>query len=64
MTRKEAVELLYKIINGATVDIELAEQLNEIANCICNDDFKPCEVDERCASKYAKYCDDCVFLEK
>ena len=42
MTRREAVETLYQIINSGIIDYELEEQLVEVANCIEDDSFE-CE---------------------
>ena len=40
MTREEAIKTLYKVINSGIIDMELEEELNEIANCIEDDSFE------------------------
>ena len=39
MTRSEAIEALYWVINSGIIDTELEEKLTEIANCIEEDSF-------------------------
>ena len=44
MTKQEAIETLYKIINSGIIDMELEENLTEVANCIEEDSFETEEV--------------------
>jgi hypothetical protein len=53
MTREEAVNVLYTLINSGVLDEELEESLGEIATHICNNDFEKC--------KGNPYCEGCVF---
>ena len=34
MTRQEAIEAIYKVINSGILDMEIEEDLVEVANCI------------------------------
>ena len=56
MTREEAKMTIYEIINSGIIDTELEEELTEIANCICEDNFDKCEGSE--------YCEGCSFRQK
>jgi hypothetical protein len=40
MTRQEAIETIYKVINSGIIDMELEAELTEIANCIEDDSFE------------------------
>ena len=40
MTRQEAIQTIYKVINSGIIDMELEEELTEIANCIEDDSFE------------------------
>ena len=40
MTKQEAIEALYWVINSGIIDTELEEQLTEVANCIEDDSFE------------------------
>ncbi len=53
MTREEAVNVIYTLINSGVLDSELEESLGEIAEHICDNDFEKCEG--------SPYCEDCVF---
>lgn len=46
MTRKEAVETIYKVINSGIIDIELEEELTDVCNHICSGNFENCEIEE------------------
>lgn len=39
MTREEAIQAIYKVINSGIIDIELEEELTEVANCIEYNNF-------------------------
>ena len=56
MTREEAVMAIYKVINSGILDIELEEELTDVCNHICADDFEQCESEE---CDY--HCVDCKF---
>lgn len=58
MTRREAVEIIYEVINSGIISEELEEELTEICNCICNNSFEQC-----IANKHINYCEGCEFLE-
>ena len=53
MTREEAVNVLYTLVNSGVLDSELEESLTDIATHICNDDFEEC--------KGNPYCEGCIF---
>lgn len=55
MTRYEARDVIYSIINSGIVDEDLEDELTEIASCICENSFKEC--DDECL-QYCKL-DDC-----
>ena len=40
MTRQEAIITIYTVIKAGIIDIELANELKEIADCIENDSFE------------------------
>jgi 20S proteasome alpha/beta subunit len=46
MTREEAIETIYKIINSGIIDMELEEDLTEVAVCIEDDSFDEDENEE------------------
>lgn len=39
MTRQEAIDAIYKIINSGILDMDIEEELTEVANCIEEDNF-------------------------
>lgn len=43
MTREEAKYTIYEIINSGIISDELSDDLIEVCNHICNDDFEMCE---------------------
>lgn len=53
MTREEAVNVLYTLVNSGVLDEEIEESLGDIANHICNNDFEEC--------KGNPYCEGCIF---
>ena len=53
MTREEAVNVLYTLINSGVLDEELEESLGEIAENICDNSFEACDG--------TPYCEDCIF---
>jgi len=48
MTREEAKNIIYTIINSGIIDTELEEALEDVANTICDDSFEKCEGTEYC----------------
>lgn len=46
MTRQEAIQAIYKVINSGILDLELEEELTEVCNHICANSFEPCESEE------------------
>lgn len=42
MTRYEAKNVIYTVINSGILDFELESDLTEVANCICDDSFEEC----------------------
>ena len=40
MTRSDAIETIYKIINSGILDIMLEDDLVEVCNCIESDSFE------------------------
>lgn len=40
MTRREAMDIIYQVINSGIIDSELEEGLTEVCNCIESDDFE------------------------
>lgn len=58
MTRKEAKETIYHVINSGIIDEELEESLIEICKCICNDMFDKCKRD------IPNYCEGCPHLKE
>ena len=59
MTRAEAIEILYQIINSEIISYDLQESLREIADNICGNTFLKCEIDPR-----SYECEGCKYLEK
>lgn len=59
MTRQEASEVLYTIIDSGIVDDRLEEQLRDIANAICGDRFDECDSD----GFVSCYCEGCIHLK-
>ena len=55
MSREEAKDILYQLINSGILDAELELKLTEIAEHICNDKWVGCVGTE--------YCEDCKFIE-
>lgn len=43
MTRREAVCLLYQVINSGILDADIESSLSDVAECICEDGFEECE---------------------
>lgn len=39
MTREDAIETIYKVINSGILDLDLEEDLVEVCNCIQCDSF-------------------------
>ena len=65
MTRKEAVEAIYNVINSGIIDDELNDQLTEVCNCLCgHSEFDKCKIDPRCKSGYPNYCEGCPHLKE
>lgn len=60
MTRREAANVLYSLINSNVIHDEICDQLNEVANCICYDAFDQCENE----SDMTHDCASCRFLER
>ena len=58
MTRKEAKSVICEVINSGIISAELEQDLQEVCNCICDDDFDECKAD--CDTIY---CEGCPFLE-
>ena len=64
MTRKEATNIIYKVINSGIIDTELEDELTIVCNNICNDEFEKCEIDERCKHGLPNYCEGCKFINE
>lgn len=64
MSRKEALVLLYKLINSGVLSEEITEELTELANVICEDSFTHCTPDIECSYGAPNYCEGCEFLEE
>lgn len=56
MSREEAKQIIYQLINSGILETELENKLTEIAEHICADDFEAC--------KGTEYCNECRFLAK
>lgn len=59
MTRYEAREAIYEVINSGILNEELEERLTEVAECICDNDFETCPQD---CLRYCKK-DECENAE-
>ena len=64
VSRKEAKELLYKLINSRVFSEDIEEALTELANAICENNLANCTADIECSYGAPNYCDDCGFLEE
>ena len=62
MSRKEAKELLYKLINSGVFSEDIEEALTELANAICENSFANCTADIECSYGAPNYCDGCKLL--
>ena len=40
MTREDAVRIIFQLINAAILDVDLEDELAEVANCIENNSFE------------------------
>lgn len=57
MTRNEAVNAIYEVINSGIIDMELEERLTRACTCICEDDWEDCK-------ECSEHCDGCDFKEE
>lgn len=50
MTRYEAINVIFQIINSGILHDEIEEELNGVVNCICENGFEQCPVEclQRC----------------
>lgn len=64
MTRREAKETIYEVINSGIIDKDLEERLTEVCNCICDNSFDKCKIDERCKHGYPNYCEGCDYQDE
>ena len=62
MSRKEAKELLYRLINSGVLSEDIEEALTELANAICENSITNCAADIECSYGAPNYCDGCEFL--
>lgn len=62
MSRKEAKELLYRLINSGVLSEDIEEALTELANAICVNSIANCAADIECFYGAPNYCDGCEFL--
>ena len=62
MSRKEAKELLYRLINSGVLSEDIEEALAELANAICENSIVNCAADIECSYGAPNYCDGCEFL--
>lgn len=62
MSRKEAKEILQRLINSGIISDEISDLLSELANVICENSFTACEEDVDCAYGAPNYCEGCEFL--
>ena len=60
MTRQEAKETIYKVINSGIISEELEMELTEVANHICDNDFEKCNGNDFNSC----YCEGCRNLEE
>ncbi len=49
VSRKEAKELLYKLINSGVLSEDIEEALTELANAICENSLANCTADIECS---------------
>ena len=63
MTRQKAQQTIYQIINSGIIDMDLENELNEIANHICDDKWEKCENDPQWKYNYPNYCEGCKNLK-
>ena len=59
MTRSEASYVIYEIINSGIISEKLEEELEDVANAICEDSFEKCSGQE-----CERYCDGCEFFDE
>ena len=64
VSRKEAKELIYKLINSGVLSEDIEEALTELANAICENSLANCTADLECFYGAPNYCDGCEFLEE
>ena len=57
MTRREAIEIIYRVIHAEVLDPQDEIELSEVADAICEDDLLPCGPEDR-----DEYCDTCPHL--
>ena len=57
MTRRRASEVLYTLINSGILSDDMTEDLEEIVQHICYDNFEKCE-------NGSVYCENCKFLDE
>ena len=59
MNRYEAVHAIYEIINSGILREDVEDKLTEIADCICEEGFEPCPVEN------LRFCklDECPHVE-
>ena len=62
VSRKEAKELLYRLINSGVLSEDIEEALTELANAICENSIVNCAADIECTYGAPNYCDGCEFL--
>ena len=62
MSRKEAKELLYRLINSGVLSEDIEESLTELAKAICENSIANCAADIECSYGTPNYCDGCEFL--
>ena len=53
MTREDAKQIIYQLINSGILSEELEEKLEEVAKHICANDFEKCNG--------TPYCKDCQY---
>lgn len=62
MTRKQATEILFRLINSGILSEDVENELQTLANVICQGEFDQCEVDPRCKHGYPNHCEGCEHL--
>lgn len=62
MTRKQATEILFRLINSGILSEDVENELQTLANVICQGEFDKCEVDPRCKHGYPNHCEGCEYL--